>query len=200
MEKKIRESLRLPKNYIYNPSKYLPHKKHRTLIDALKILKEKYKIDIKIVFCGNDIGYLDNLKKYTKKNNLDDSIYFLDFVDDTYLPYLYLDALALVMPTLKGPTNIPPWEAFKMKVPVIYSELEGIKEVLGDAVYYINPLKSESIANGIKEIFENTELRNNIVKQGLSKLEEINAKNEFNIFFEIIKNYKKLKGTWEFKK
>ena len=34
----------------------------------------------------------------------------LDFIENDYLPYLYLDAFVMVMPTLAGPTNIPPWE------------------------------------------------------------------------------------------
>ena len=40
-------------------------------------------------------------------------------------------------------------------LPGFMSNLEGIKEVLGDAVHYVNPLESQSIAKGIKEIFEN---------------------------------------------
>ena len=32
------------------------------------------------------------------------------------------------MPTYFGPTNIPPLEAFLLKVPVIYSGIIGLKE------------------------------------------------------------------------
>ena len=197
-KKKFEVSFKLPKNYIFYPSMYLPHKNHKNLIDALKILKVKFKTDLNIVFCGNDIGYLSGLKKYVNKENLTDLVYFLDFVQDEYLPYLYLDSSLLVMPSLIGPTNIPPWEAFKMKVPVIYSELEGIKEVFEDSVYYINPLKPESIANGINEVLMNHELRNNLINKGSEKLKEIEKKNEFKNFFEIIRKYKKIKETWEF--
>jgi glycosyltransferase involved in cell wall biosynthesis len=104
----------------------------------------------------------------------------------------------MVMPSLIGPTNIPPWEAFKMKTPAIYSELEGIKDVLGNAVYYIDPLDPNSIANGIKEIYENKELNNNLIISGKKKLDEIKARNEFGQFFEIIKQFRKIKRIWEF--
>ncbi len=197
-QKKFRDFFKLPKNYIFYPAMYLPHKNHKNLIDALKILKVKFKTNLNIVFCGNDIGYLNGLKKYVNKENLTDLVYFLDFVHDEYLPYLYLDASLLVMPSLIGPTNIPPWEAFKMKVPVIYSELEGIKGVFGDSVYYINPLKPENIANGINEVLLNHELRKNLINKGSQKLKEIEGKNEFKKFFEIIKKYNKIKETWEF--
>ena len=197
---KVREIHKLPRNYIFYPAMYLPHKNHKNLIDALKILKLNFKPDLKIVFCGNDndVNYLKNLKTYVNKNNLNDSVTFLNFVDDDQLPYLYLDAFLLAMPTLMGPANIPPWEAFKMEVPVIYSELEGIKEVFGDAVLYIDPLKPESIANGIKEIFQNTELKNNLIIKGKKRLDQIDYKTEFDQFFNIIKEYRKLKQVWEF--
>ena len=198
IQKEAREIFKLPENYIFYPAMYLPHKNHKNLVDAIQILKLQFKIDLKIVFCGNDVGYLNNLKKYVHKLKLNNSISFLDFVKDEYLPYLYLDSLVLVMPSLIGPTNIPPWEAFKMKIPVVYSNLEGIKEVLGDAVHYVNPLESQSIAKGIKEIFENTNLKNELIKKGEKKLNEIKDRNEFEDFFKIIKRYKELKKTWQF--
>ena len=102
------------------------------------------------------------------------------------------------MPSLIGPTNIPPWEAFKMRIPVIYSKLKGIEEVLDDAVYYVNPLEPESIASGIKNILENTDLKNQLVSKGEKKLNEIKSRNEFANFFKIIKNYRELKKTWIF--
>jgi len=197
-QKKIRELLKLPKNYIFYPAVGHPHKNHKNLIDAFKILRSKFKIKLNMVFCGGDSGYRNNLVKYINEQNLKENIFFLDFVENDYLPYLYLDAFVLVMPSLIGPTNIPPWEAFKMKVPTIYSKSTGIKDVLGDAVYYVDPLDPNSIANGIKEIYEKPELRSNLINSGKEKLDEVKAKNDFKKFFEIIKNFRKIKEIWEF--
>ena len=46
---------------------------------------------------------------------------------------LYTEALALVMPTYFGPTNLPPLEAFQTGTPVLYSDLPGMREQVGDA-------------------------------------------------------------------
>lgn len=188
-QKIFRKEFKLPQKYIFYPAMYLPHKNHITLINALKLLKEIYKIDVSTVFCGNDIGYLDNLKNYTLHNGLRNNIYFLDFVEDEYLPYLYLDASILVMPSLIGPTNIPPWEAFSMQVPVIYSNLKGIKDVLKDAALYINPLNPKDIAESVFKVLLDKNLRKNLVLKGNKRLEEVRNNNEFNIFFEIINRY-----------
>ena len=134
---------------------YLPHKNHKYVIDAIKIIKSEYQINLHAVFCGSDKGYLKKIKKYAHEEKQNENIIFLDFVEGNHLPYLYLNSLALVMPTFSGPTNIPPWEAFKMGIPVLYSNIHNIKEVYKDAVYYIDPFDPKSMAIGIREIIEN---------------------------------------------
>ena len=66
--------------------------------------------------------------------------------------FLYLNSLALTMPTFSGPTNIPPWEAFKLEVPVFYSLIGNIKNVYKDAVYYIDPFDPNSLAMGLLKL------------------------------------------------
>ena len=56
----------LPKNYIFYPSAYLPHKNHVTLIDSIHIIAQEFNKDIKLVLCGYDIGYKEYLKEYLK--------------------------------------------------------------------------------------------------------------------------------------
>ena len=65
---------------------------------------------------------------------------------------MYLDASMVLMTHIAGPTMIPPWEAFKMKVPVFYSDIHNIKKVYLDAVYYIDPLDPRTMASGIKNL------------------------------------------------
>ena len=50
----------------------------------------------------------------------------------------YKYAVALVMPTFFGPTNIPPLEAFALGCPVITSNIYGIPEQVGDAALLVN--------------------------------------------------------------
>ena len=199
LQKVVREKFQLPENYIFYPSMYLPHKNHRTLIEALYILKKSNKHqNLKLVCCGNDIGYLQNLKNFVKKKKLEREVIFLNFVKDEYLPYLYLDSSILVMPSLIGPTNIPPWEAFKMKKPVIYSKLKGIKSVLGESVYYVDPFNSDEIATSISKILNDTQLKEELITKGTLKLEENIKKNEFSNFFKIIEEYRKTQKLWDF--
>jgi len=178
---------------------YLPHKNHKYVIDVIKILKLEYKINLNAVFCGSDKGYLKKIKNYVKEQQLTENIFFLDFVPNEYLPYLYLKSLALVMPTYSGPTNIPPWEAFKMEIPVLYSDIHNIKNVYKDAVYYIDPSDPNTMAKGINDIIENKNLKNKLVDNGKKLLSSINVNEDFRNFFGIINKRKKIKSTWELK-
>ena len=102
------------------------------------------------------------------------------------------------MPTFSGPTNIPPWEAFKMGTPVLYSDIHDIKEVYKDAVYYIDPFDPQSMAKGIKDIINNEELKTKLIANGKKLLNSINIDKELQQFYQIIKKRKKIKETWEF--
>ena len=102
------------------------------------------------------------------------------------------------MPTFSGPTNVPPWEAFQMRVPVLYSDIHNIKEVYKDAVYYIDPFDPTSMVKGIKNIIENKNLKDELINNGKKLLNSIDTDKEFEQFFEIIKKRKKIKKTWEF--
>ena len=168
------------------------------MIDTIKILNSKYGINLSAVFCGSDKGYLKKIKKYANDQKQNENIIFLDFVNSKYLPYLYLNSLALAMPTFSGPTNILPWEAFKMGIPVLYSNIHNIKKVYKDAVYYIDPFDPQSMVNGIKDIIEDENLKNKLKDNGKKLLNSININKEFEKFFEIIKKRKKIKETWEF--
>ena len=192
------KKFKLFEKYIFYPAMYLPHKNHKAVIDSLKILKEKFFLDIKAVFSGGDISYKKNLKSYAFSNGLENNIRFLNFVEDDALPYLYKKAFALIFPVLIGPTFTPPWEAFKLETPVIFSNLDGVKPVYGEqSMVYIDPLNANEIASAVKKVLENESLRLSLIENGKNKLEEIEEKNEYSQIYEIIDKYRKLKLTWE---
>ena len=201
-EPKLFEELKkkydLPKKYIFYPAMYLPHKNHKYIIDVIRILNNEFNIEMSAVFCGSDKGYLNKIKNYSKETGQQQNSFFLDFVEDKYLPYLYLNSVALTMPTFSGPTNIPPWEAFMLNVPVLYSDIHNVKEVYKEAVLYIDPFKPMTMVNGLKEILSNENTKKKLLLNGKKILETVDENKEFNQFFEIIKKRRNIINTWEF--
>ena len=75
---------------------------------------------------------------------------------------LYKNSLALVMPTYFGPTNIPPLEAFALGVPVLYSDLPGLREQVGECSIAIKFGQSNSMATHLLSLMNDKNLRKNI--------------------------------------
>ena len=185
----VKKKFELPKKYLFYPAMYLAHKNHKLIIETVKFLNNKKNFDISAVFCGADKGYLDKIKNFSKDLNINEKIKFLPFVEDEYLPYIYISSFALVMPTFSGPTNIPPWEAFRLNVPVFYSNLKDIDKVYKDSVYYIDPHDYKTLANGVIKLNNNALLRKNLIEKGNNLLKN----NNFEIEIEsLLKEIQKL--------
>ncbi len=173
--KKIIKLLQLPDEYLFYPAQFWPHKNHLRLIKALGILKSKYNLDIPTVFCGSHTGALrkktfEEVMSQVGILNLQKNVFYIGYVDDKYISALYKNAKALIMPTFFGPTNIPILEAWSLGCPVITSDLRGIRDQAGSAALLVNPRSEESIALGIKKIWQDQKVRQKLVKLGKYRL------------------------------
>lgn len=180
------QGLRSP--YLFYPACYCPHKNHALLIKALKVLnKDNFFCDL--VFCGADKGNRDFIYKMTKELELNDQVHFCDFLKREEVLDLYFHAEALVFPSLIGPDNIPPLEAFAIGCPVIAGELSGAIEQLGDAAYLFNPLDLNDLINAIKSLRIDQNIWKKRIEKGRQRAMSWTAKNYteglFTVFNEL---------------
>ena len=96
-------------------------------------------------------------------------IIFLDYVPTEDLPPLYSMAQALVFASLYEGFGLPVLEAMACGCPVITAKTTSIPEVGGDSVLYVEPDDVDSIAQGMQQIATNSELRTNLIRQGLTR-------------------------------
>jgi hypothetical protein len=123
--------------YIFYPAQYWAHKDHITLINSLRLLRDRNELNVNLICCGSDKGALDELKLKAEENNLIDKITFLNFVDNKTLQSLYVNCLLCVFPSKFGPTNLPPLEALLYGKRVILSDIhEKIEGVNNKEVIY----------------------------------------------------------------
>lgn len=168
----ISEKLKLPKKFVYYPSKFWPHKNHINLVKAIGILNKKG-ISVNLVLTGSseaDFSTFDSVQKLIKKLNLEKNVFYLGYVDSDELSVIYKKASALVMPTSFGPTNIPVLEAWLMKTPVVYSNVRGCKEQLGSAGLLIDPYNPKDIANKIAKVYSNKKLADKLTRLGYKRV------------------------------
>lgn len=111
--------------FLLYPAHKWRHKNHETLFRAIAILKNKGE-RIKLVLTGVDKGAGSNLIQLASALGVEDLIEDKGFVSQHELEQLMGRCGALVMPSLLGPTNLPPLDAL----------LRGKSVVVSDAHYF----------------------------------------------------------------
>jgi glycosyltransferase involved in cell wall biosynthesis len=170
---KIISPFKLPEKFLFYPAQFWPHKNHLNILKAINKLKVAGLI-VNVVFCGTkkeEWGVCKKMEEYIKINDLDHQIFYLGYVDNQTMSALYRRAVAMIMPTFFGPTNIPVLEAWKIGCPVIYSDIPGCREQLGDAGLLVDPNSFMDIADKIALIWNNESLRQELIVKGKKRLE-----------------------------
>ena len=114
-------------------------------------------------------------RTFAEKNGLHDQLIFTGFISNKELMSLYKYSIALIMPTFFGPTNIPPLEAFKIGVPVIYPDLDGLRHQVGDAALLMNLYDPNTLSDCLYKLIIDKDLRNDLINKGF-KMTDKNTK------------------------
>ena len=157
-QNEILKSLHLIKNkFFYYPAQFWAHKNHYTLLQAFAYLL-KIHPECRLVFSGSDKGTLSHIRSVCDEMGLGEKVLFAGFVPVETVATLYKNAVALVMPTLMGPTNMPLLEAMELGCPVICSDFPGHREELSDAAIYVNPLDAKDICRAMEELLSQRDI------------------------------------------
>ena len=111
-----------------------------------------------------------DLRRRADELGIEDAVRLLGELPGEDVAPLYAGAVALVMPTFFGPTNIPVLEAWAVGCPVITSDIRGIREQAGDAAVLVDPRSTESIAEGMATVWRDEELRRRLAEAGHARL------------------------------
>ena len=95
----------------------------------------------------------------------------------------------LVMPTFFGPTNIPPLEAFKLGIPVIYPNLKGLKEQVKKSGLLVDLYDPETLSTCILDLIRNKNLRNDLIDRGFKLSQEIAKINRVKTLNKILNKF-----------
>lgn len=89
------------------------------------------------------------------------------FIDEEDLPIIYNLANLYLFPSLYEGFGLPILEAQACGCPVLTSNISSMPEVAGKGGVLVNPYKINDIAKGIKNILNDDELQEDLVKKGL---------------------------------
>jgi glycosyltransferase involved in cell wall biosynthesis len=146
-----------------------PRKNISRLIEAFsKVIQEQN--DIELIIIGKKGWLYEEILKKPHDLGIEDKVKFLDFVTDSDLEIFYREALCFVLPSLYEGFGLPVLEAMKYGCPVITSNVSSLPEAGGEAALYVDPLDTNDIAQKIKKLITNPQLRKELKEKGKTQL------------------------------
>lgn len=166
----VLQKFNLECGYFFYPAQFWAHKNHIRILQALLTLRDLHGWAPKVVFAGRDGGSLAHIKKFIDVQQLDFQVRILGFVPPEDMRGLYKNAMAVIMPTYFGPTNLPPLDAWSLGVPLIYSA--HLVEHAGNAALLCDPDNAIELANAMLKCTEQ-DVCNQLISAGHQRLADI---------------------------
>ena len=182
----VKERFGLGRYFLY-VGNMLPHKNLPMLIESFGIAFPGP--GHMLVIAGyKDPRYFPRILDHAKKNRVEDKVLFLDYVPDHDLPPLMSGADALILPSVCEGFGLTPLEAMACGCPVAVSDLASIREVCGDSALYFNPKDPKGLADILKKIAEDENLRAALRGKGLERSKNFSWNRCAAGLLEILKN------------
>jgi glycosyltransferase involved in cell wall biosynthesis len=162
----VKNEYNLPDDYIFYPANTWPHKNHLTLFKAIQEYNLTHPQKINLVFTGYKSDAHDRIIKKLKEQDIAQHIFYLGYITDEDMPYIYKNAACLVFPSLFEGFGIPLVEAMYSECPILCSNVTSIPEIAGDAALYFNPLNHKDIAEKIDVLLRDSVMRNTLIENG----------------------------------
>ncbi|MFP4526633.1 MAG: glycosyltransferase family 4 protein [Bacteroidales bacterium] len=136
--------------------------------NALSIVKALHKggIDIPLVIIGKSTPYKKTIQQYIAENKVKNAIQFYSEIPFEELPAIYQLAKAFVYPSVFEGFGIPILEALNSQTPVITTRGGCFHETGGSHSLYVDPLNTEEIADAIRSVLYNEDLRKRMIEKG----------------------------------
>ena len=164
----VREKYRLPNHFILSVGGLHPIKNIPRLLKAYCLSRRKG-LEHKLVIVGMVMDKASEIFQTLKVLRLEDQVIFTGKVPDDDLVALYNAASLFIYPCLYAGFGLPPLEAMSTGTPVITSRNSSLPEVVGDAGLLINPYDTKEIAKAINSLINDDELREDLIKKGLTR-------------------------------
>jgi glycosyltransferase involved in cell wall biosynthesis len=161
------EKYAIDRPFMLYPAATWPHKNHRRLIEAVRILVERECFEGLLLLTGSPQNEFMELKEYAEHLGLSSMVRWLGYLPKEDLAQLYNLARIMVFPSLFEGFGLPVVEAMASGCPVICSNCSSLPEVGGNAVIYFDPLLPEDIAAKIFHVWNDENVRGELSVRGL---------------------------------
>ncbi len=134
---------------------------------------------------------LDRVKEVAKDYSLVITGQTVPWLSGNDLPLLYNAASLLLYPSFYEGFGLPVLEAMACGTPVITSNVSSLPEVGGEAAVYVNPMKTTDIAQKVKLVLNDEDLREKLIKKGFIQAEKFSwnkcIKETIDVYWRLLK-------------
>jgi glycosyltransferase involved in cell wall biosynthesis len=141
------------------------HKNLVRLVAAFAAVRAEFP-DARLVLAGNATGHDADVLAEARRCGVEDAVVLLDFVSDARLEGLYAVATCFVLASVNEGFGLPILEAMHRGVPVATSNISSLPEVAGDAALPFDPFDTTSIADALRQLLGDAELRARVAAAG----------------------------------
>ena len=182
----VYEGVSLETRSTQQSTKFLPSRKHKPyllfvgriekrkniegIIEAYRILVEKYNISHKLVLAGRPGYGYESIKYKVENSKHKEGIIETGYVSEEEKYSLLKNAAVFLFPTFYEGFGLPILEAQSLGTPVVASNVSSLPEVGGNSVAYATPEEPVSISESVKEILSNEEFRDDLIKKGFENV------------------------------
>lgn len=146
-----------------------PRKNLKTLLQAFRCYKEQGNSG-KLLIVGENLFAKNEHYSKLLSDTVQKDVHFTGHLAQSELVLVTASALALVfIPYFEG-FGIPLAEAMKSGVPIISGNKTSLPEIVEEAGILVDPFDVQAIVNAMKRLFEDEELRNELIVKGFERV------------------------------
>jgi glycosyltransferase involved in cell wall biosynthesis len=168
-EEELRQRLGIDgRRIVLSVSALKVHKNVVTLIDAVPRIREAVP-EVAVVVPGNPTPRRAELELHATKLGVGDAVVFPGWISDADLEGLYRASACFAFPSLREGFGLPLLEAMRRGVPVACARQSAMPEVVGEAAYYFDPYRPDSIAEAVTRILTDNALAERLAEAGIER-------------------------------
>jgi glycosyltransferase involved in cell wall biosynthesis len=141
-----------------------PHKNLYALLSAFAVLVRGRRLQLVVV--GRRERQDRRVRARLRELNLDGSVVFTDYLDDSELSLVLANARLLVFPSLYEGFGLPVVEAMAAGIPVACSRVSAMPEIAGAAAAFFNPSQVADMIRILSHLLASESLRGDLVAAG----------------------------------
>ncbi|MFH0988009.1 MAG: glycosyltransferase family 1 protein [Parcubacteria group bacterium] len=165
----VKQKYNLPDKFILFLGTVEPRKNVNTLINAFTEFKQQTGATYSLVIAGK---CKSTIASQSTNQQINLPVSFINFVTAKDKPYLYNLASLFVYPSFYEGFGFPPIEAMACGCPVITSNNSSLTEICENAAMLINARRVNDLADAMKDILTDEELKNHFIQKGLERVKQ----------------------------